>query len=307
MSKSFTGSRKIMGKGILVIALLLLAVVVGIVVSSGKNGSEVPEIVTDDVAQIQARSLSNYALQYGIKQLLQGNVTFADSIHGQIVNYQPLDVMDGTIDSLVYTNQSDGTIRVDSYVGYDVLESQVSHHGYAKFSFFINDEAIANITAAIVSGGSITIKAKAVINGIVVQDSTFDFEGEFGLTEQEVIDECVLRGSYIETPANNEPMPDSLTWMNNDLKIQSNWSGAGILIVNGDLMATAHIDFEGILVIFGTLSVGAHSNITGAVYVIGDASVGAHAVISFDADVVKDAFDAFPIDISIVITEWNEG
>ena len=42
-------------------------------------------------------------------------------------------------------------------------------------------------------------------------------------------------------------------------------------------------------------------------YVIGDATVGAHAVISFDADVVSDAFDALPIDISLEIAEWNEG
>lgn len=296
-----------MGKAILIIALLLLAVVISIVISSGKNGSDVPEIVTEDVALIQARSLSNYAIQYGIRQLLEGNVTFADSTNGFIEGFQPFSVMDGTVDSLSYSNQSDGTIRVDSYVGYDVEGSQISHHSYAKFSFYINDEAIANITAAIVSGGSITIKAKAVINGIVVQDSTFDFEGEFGLTEQEVIDECIARGSYIETPSNNEPMPDSLTWMNSDLKITSDWVGEGVLIVNGNLTSTAHIEFNGIMVVFGELSVGAHSDITGAVYVIGDASLGAHALISFDADVVRDAFDSFPVDISIIITEWNEG
>jgi len=94
------------------------------------------------------------------------------------------------------------------------------------------------------------------------------------MTEQEVKDECISRGSYIETPANNEPMPDSLTWMDNDLRVQSFWSGAGILIINGDLRATAQIDFEGILVVFGEVSLGAHSNITGAVYVIGDSSLG---------------------------------
>jgi len=296
-----------MGKGILVIALLLLAVVVGIVVSTGKNGSEVPEIVTDDVAQIQARSLSNYALQYGIRQLLKGNVTFIDSTRGTINNFVPLDVLDGTIDSIIYSPIADGTIRVDSYVSYLELESLVSHHGYARFGFYTDEGAVLSITAAIVTGGSITVKAKAVISGIVVEDSTFDFEGVFGMTEQEFKDECISRGSYIETPANNEPMPDSLTWMNDDLKITADWAGEGILVVNGDLMAQAHIDFDGILVVFGELTVGAHSDITGAVYVIGDATVGAHAVISFDADVISDAFDALPIDITLEIAEWNEG
>ncbi len=147
----------------------------------------------------------------------------------------------------------------------------------------------------------------ATVNGIVIQDSTFDFAGVFGMTEQEFKDECISRGSYIETPANNEPMPDSLTWTNNDLKIQNDWSGSGILVINGDLMAQAHIDFDGILVVFGEVNFGAHSDITGAVYVIGDASLGAHAVVTFDADVVKDAFDAFPIDVTIEIVEWNDG
>ncbi|MBC8382931.1 MAG: hypothetical protein H8E22_03835 [Candidatus Cloacimonetes bacterium] len=296
-----------MGKAILVISVLLLAVVVGIVISSGKSGDDVPEIITDDIAQIQARSLSNYALQYGIRQLLKGNVTFIDSTRGTINNFVPLDVLDGTIDSIIYAPTTDGTIRVDSYVSYIELESQVSHHGYARFGFFTDEGLVLNITAAIVTGGSITVKAKAVISGIVVEDSTFDFAGVFGMTEQEFKDECISRGSYIETPANNEPMPDSLTWMNNDLRIQSFWSGSGILVVNGDFNSTAHIDFDGILVVFGELLVGAQSDITGAVYVIGDATVGAHATISFDADAISDAFDALPIDISLEIAEWNEG
>ena len=233
-----------MGKGILIIALLLLAVVVGIVVSSGKNGTEVPEIVTDDIAQIQARSLSNYALQYGIRQLLKGNVTFTDSTRGTINNFVPLDVLDGTIDSIIYSPIADGTIRVDSYVSYLELESLVSHHGYARFGFYTDEGAVLSITAAIVTGGSITVKAKAVINGVVVVDSVFDFEGVFGMTEQEVKDKCISRGSYIETPTNNEPMPDSLTWMNNILKVQSFWSESGILIVNGNFNSTAHIDLD---------------------------------------------------------------
>ena len=296
-----------MGRGVLIITLLLLAVVVGIVVSSSKGSDKVPVIVTDDIAKSQARSLSNYALQYGMRQLLKGNVTFTDSSHGTIDNFVQLDVFDGSIDSITYTTMPDGTIGVDSYVTYQELESRATHHGYLRFGFYTDDGAVLNITAAIVTGGSITVKAKAVISGILIEDSTFAFEGVFGMTEQEVRDECISRGSYIETPANNEPMPDSLTWMNNDLKITADWVGEGILIVNGDLTAQAHIEFDGILVVFGGLTVGAHSDITGAVYVIGDASVGAHAIISFDADVVSDAFDALPIDIALEISEWNEG
>jgi hypothetical protein len=296
-----------MGKAILVISLLLLAVVVAIVVSSSKGSDKVPVIVTDDVAKSQARALSNYALQYGMSQVLKGNVTFIDSTHGSIDNFVQLNVFDGSIDSITYSRMSEGTIRVDSYVTYQELESQATHHAHARFGFYTDEGTVSNITAAIVTGGSITIKAHAVVNGTVVEDSTFNFEEVFGFTEQEVMDECVSLGSYIETPANNEPMPDSLTWMDNDLRIQSDWSGAGILIINGDLNATAHIDFMGILVVFGDVNFGAHSDITGAVYVIGDSSLGAHAEVSFDADVVRDAFDAFPIDITIEVFEWNEG
>ncbi len=295
-----------MSRVILILVILLVTIAVTIIVIGSKKSEEVPDIITNDEAGIQARSLANYAVQYGIKQLLHGNVTFTDSLHGSIDGFTSLNIMDGTIDSLLFTNQPDGTIRVDSWVSYDVLGSQKTHHSFAKFAFFTDEGDVANITAAIVTGGSITVKAKAVVNGIVVEDSTFDFEETFGLTEQEVIDECVSLGSYIETPANNEPMPDSLTWMNNDLKIQSDWSGAGILIVNGDLNATAHIDFDGIMVIFGEITIGAHSDISGALYVIGDATVGAQATVSFDADAIEDALNALPIQISLKISEWNE-
>ena len=291
---------------VILILVVLVTVALTVIVMSNKKSEDVPDIITEDVAEIQARSLANYAVQYGIKQLLQGNVTFVDSIHGYINGFSTLNILDGTIDSLYFTNLADGAIRVDSHVSYDVLGSQKSHHSYAKFAFYAGEGDVSNITAAIVTGGSITVKAKAVVNGIVVEDSTFDFEKTFGMTEQEVKDECISLGSYIETPANNEPMPDSLTWMNNDLKVTSDWSGAGILIVNGDFSATAHIDFDGILVVFDELSIGAHSNITGAVYVIGDASVGAHALVSFDAEAIQDALDALPIEISLEITEWNE-
>jgi len=242
-----------------------------------------------------------------MSQLLKGNVTFTDSTHGSIDNFVPLNVFDGSIDSIAYSRMSEGTIRLDSYVTYQELESQATHHAYTRFGFYTDDGTVSNITAAIVAGGSITIKAHAVISGTVIEDSTFNFEEVFGFTEQEVMDECVSLGSYIETPANNEPMPDSLTWMDNNLRVQSSWSGAGILIINGDLNATAHIEFSGILVVFGDVNFGAHSDITGAVYVIGDSSLGAHAEVSFDADVVRDAFNAFPIDITIEIFEWNEG
>ncbi len=296
-----------MGKAILIISLLLLAVVVAIVVSSSKGSDKVPVIVTDDVANSQARSLSNYALQYGMSELLKGNVTFADSTHGSIDSFVPMNVFDGSIDSITYSRMSEGTVRLDSYVSYQELESHATHHAFARFGFYTGEGTVSNITAAIVTGGSITIKAHAVVNGTIIEDSTFNFEEVFGFTEQEVKDECVSLGSYIETPANNEPMPDSLTWMDNNLRVQSFWSGAGILIINGDLNATAQIEFSGILVVFGNVNFGAHSDITGAVYVIGDSSLGAHAEISFDADVVRDAFDAFPIEITIEIIEWNEG
>jgi len=295
-----------MSRSIFIITLLLIIVVSTFIFVSNER-EKVPAIVTDDVAEIQARSLSNYAIQYGMKQILEGNVVFSDSIHGSISGFSSLNIMDGTIDSLLYTHMQDGSIRIDSWVSYGVLESQKNHHGYAKIAFSTGEGNQADITAAIVTGGFITIKAKAVINGIVIQDSVFNFEETFGLTEQEIKDECISRGSYIELPANNEPMPDSLTWMNNDLRIQSHWSGSGILIVNGDVRATAQIDFDGILVVFGELTVGAFSNITGAVYVINDVLLGAHALISFDADIVQDALDALPIDISFKIIEWNEG
>ncbi|MBS3742125.1 MAG: hypothetical protein KGY74_08400 [Candidatus Cloacimonetes bacterium] len=294
-----------MGKLLLIIALSFILVAGVLLLTTGEHSKNLPETVSKDNARVMGKQLGNYALQYGIKQLIQGNTSFVDSTTGYIKNFAGMDVGKGRIDSIVYTSKNEA-VGLDSYVTYNVSDSTYHHHSSALIEFTIDDSGLSNITTAIITGGTIELKAKAVIEGTVIEDSVFNFEETLGMTQQEIIDETKSRNSFIEYPSNNEPMPDSLTWMDDELKIQSYWEGAGILIVNGDLRCTAQIDFEGILIVFGSLDVGAHSEISGSVFVIDDTSAGAHATISFDADAIEDAFNSLPVSISYNIIEWNE-
>ncbi|MEA2103820.1 MAG: hypothetical protein U9P79_04160 [Candidatus Cloacimonadota bacterium] len=295
-----------MGK-LVFIVLLSLIVIFGIMfVTTGDRMQEIPNIVSQKQAGIIGQKLGNFALAYGIKQLLNGNVVFVDSTKGSINDFEILVLEDGSVDSIVYKNEPNGSIGIYSYVKCTVAGTTYKHSSSTKIVFSLDDSGLSNITAAIVSGGSIEVKAHALIDGSVVEDSTFNFEEILGMTQEEVIAEAQSNNSFISYPANNEPMPDSLTWMDGNLKIQSQWTGNGILIVNGDLTSTAQVEFNGILIVFGTLTIGAHSNISGSIFVVGDTSAGAHATISFDADSIEDAFNNLPVSVNYEILEWSE-
>ena len=295
-----------MGRVLIIVVLLVGTIIGSIFISVHKHIGKVPVVVTQDLAERQARALGNYALQHGIKELIAGNVTFNDSTTGYINNFVAFNVLDGSIDSIKFTNQSDGSIRINSLVTYNALDEAVIHRSEASFLFNIDDEGPLNITAAIVTGGSITIHAKAVINGELTESTEFNFEEIFGMSEEAVRNEAISNNAFISTPENNEPMPDSLTWMDGDLRITSHWTGSGILIVNGDLKCTAQITFEGILVVFGELDITAHSNITGSIFVVSDVSMGAYSTITFDSDIVEDAFNNLPCEVSLKIINWDE-
>ncbi|MCK4339426.1 MAG: hypothetical protein KAW87_05515 [Candidatus Cloacimonetes bacterium] len=295
-----------MGKLLIICILLICTILASILISVQRHTGEVPIVVTQDLAERQARALGNYALQYGIKELMAGNVTFSDSITGYIKDFTTWEVLDGSIDSIRFTNEADGSIRINSFVTYNIIDEAVKHESEATFLFILDDESPINIIAAIVSGGSITIHAKAVITGDVTESTEFNFEEIFGMSEEAVRNEAISNNAFISNPANNEPMPDSLTWMDGDFKITSDWTGSGILIINGNLKCTAHMAFEGILVIFGELEITAHSDITGSVFVVGDTSLGAHATITFDSDIIADAFESLPFEVSLKIINWDE-
>jgi len=299
------------GKTLIIIVILLTAIFAGILITVHKHTEKMPEIASENLAEMQARALGGYALGYGINKFLAGNVTFIDSITGYIDDFIPFEVLDGSIDSIKFTNELDGSIRINSYVTYNINDETVYHQSEANFSFIIDDEAKSNITSALVYGGSITIHAKAVITGELTETTEFNFEEVFGLTEQEVKDEAISNNAFIINPENNTPMPDSLTWIEFEggdslFKVTSDWTGAGVLIIKGNLKCTAQITFNGILVIFGTLDITAHSDITGSVFVVGDTSLGAHATITFDGDIAATAFESLPFNVSCKIISWRE-
>lgn len=294
-----------MGRLTLLLSVLFIAILVSFFVSHSDNTPAMADISTNQQAAAKAKYTSNFALQYGIQQLLAGNVTFSDSTTGTLNDFTAFQTLEGQVDSLHYRNEtSKGTILITAYSHYGAS----SHESSAEIEITLGTDALSNITAAITTGGTITLKAKSVIEGEVYADTTFSFDEIFGMPEQTIIDHAVDHNSYFVNPPNSQAMTDSIMWVEGDFKVTSHWQGSGVLVINGNLDITAQMDFDGILVVFGALSMSAFSSLTGAVFIISDdeSSISAHSEIVFNADVVASSFSTLPSNATYRILSWRE-
>jgi hypothetical protein len=294
-----------MGRLTLILSVLFIAILVSFFISHSEKAPALGEITANQQAAAKAKYTSNFALQYGIQQLLSGNVTFTDSTFGSINDFSAFQTLEGQVDSIhFYNNTSQGNIRVTAYSHYGAS----SHESSAEIEIVLGTDALSNITAAITTGGNITLKAKSVIEGEVYADTTFSFDDIFGMPEQTIIDHAVDNNAYYVNPPNSQAMPDSIMWVEGNFKVTSHWQGSGVLVVKGDLDVTAQMDFDGILVVFGTLSMSAFSSLTGAVFIIsdGESSIGAHSEIVFNAEVVASSFSSLPSNATYKILSWRE-
>ncbi len=275
------------------------------------RSEEMPQLVSRNLNEISARSLANYGVNYGIRELMKGNVTFVDSVSGYVKDFEPLVLADGSIDSIKYVNDpTQNTIGVRSYVTVTNTPNPFQYQSSADVAIFLGEDIESNITAALVSGGSITLKAQAVIDGDVYTDTDIDFEETFGISEEDLKAEAQDRGTYLDNPEipYHDDLHNEITWVDGDLKVVQHWSGSGFLVVNGDCEINAHSDFDGILVIFGTLTMNAQSTVTGAVFVISDEEsvLNAHATIVFSETSVEAALQNLPSNARFEIVSWDE-
>ncbi|MCD6182512.1 MAG: hypothetical protein J7K89_09045 [Candidatus Cloacimonetes bacterium] len=294
-----------MGKVTLILAVLFITILISFFIHFSENPPIVAELSSDNVERSNARNISNFALQYGIQQLLDGNVTFADSTHGMINDFSSFRSLEGYVDSIKFSNNTTtGTITIESFsrVG------KYRHRSSAEIEIVLGTDALSNITAAIVTGGNITLKAKSVITGDIHVETELNFDEILGMTRENLIAHAQSIGAYFVNPPNSQAMTDSLMWVDGNFKITNNWTGSGILIVDGDLDVAAQMEFDGILIVFGHLNMAAFSSITGAVFIIGDetSTLSSHSEIVFDAQVVSSSFSSLPSNASYKILYWRE-
>lgn len=294
-----------MGRLTLILSVIFIAILVSFFVTHSEKAPSLGELSTNQQSAAKAKYTSNFALQYGIQQLLTGNVSFSDSTYGHINDFSAFQTLEGEVDSIhFYNDTSKGTIQITAYSHYQ----QTKHESSAEIEIVLGTDALSNITAAITTGGNITLKAKSIIEGDVYTSTSIDFEEIFGMTEQSIIDHAIAHNAYYVNPPNSQAMTDSIMWVEGDFKVTSHWVGSGVLVVDGNLEVTAQMDFDGILVVFGTLDMAAFSSLTGAVFIISDeeSNIGAHSEIVFNAEVVASSFSSLPSNASYRILSWRE-
>ena len=175
----------------------------------------------------------------------------------------------------------------------------------------VNQASPSGITSAIAANGDVEIKGGATVNGDVDENAIFDFEEIFGISKD--IMKNSASNSYTDPPNNLTPV-NSITWVDieslDDMRItDNNWTGSGILVVNGDAKITGG-HFEGIIWVIGTLWISGNPVIDGAIFVESgaefDTTVTGNPTVSFDGDGVLVAFDYLPSDLPPQLISWKE-
>lgn len=252
-----------MGKVLLISVLLFTVIITTLVVSINSRKEEAPEVVSQSLAHINAKSLSNEALKYGINQISNGNVPLTQTEYLQ--TFTNFDVIDGTIDSIKYEmNATADTITIISYV---------------SSSFSGRRKLFASTAQLHVDQGSslgafncskeVTLKGNAEIVGDLNENMTMDFVATFGYTMAEM---KAMADHYYKNPSTSISPITGITYVeltgNKSLHMSGNWTGDGILIVDGNFKDTGKADFDGVIwVEGGSFQMTGQSDVEGAIFV----------------------------------------
>lgn len=169
----------------------------------------------------------------------------------------------------------------------------------------------SGVTSAISANGDVVVRGSATVNGEVDEYATFNFEDIFDISKADL--EAKATNLYQDPPNNVTPV-SAVTWVNlvsdSEMTISdSNWTGSGILVVEGDLRITGG-HFEGIIWVIGRLWVSGNPIIDGAIYVESGAefetTLTGNPTVNFDSEVIADAFGSLPSDQPPNLVAWRE-
>ncbi len=300
-----------MGKLLVIIIVLVAAIIAVILLSVQERVEDVPEVTSQNLAQIQAKSLCNNALIYGIKQIEEGNITFTnDEFLQEFTNFE---VMEGVIDSIQYTSSvTNDTIEIISYASYQNADETIQHKSSTLVCW-----VPTYAQAAMSANGNIEVGGSADITGDLIENSDppLSFEDLFGMTKADMKD---IADNHLEDPPNNPAGVEDITWVSftdegGSFKVTTAaWEGSGILVIDGD----AHFSggtFNGIMWIIGTLFINGNNGFNGAIYVEGgieyeDTTVLGNCQIAYDFGAILAAFAnaSLVLDYELKILSWFE-
>ena len=90
-----------MGKAILIIVLLVAIIIFLVLFNVTNKIIDVPDTISIELAESQARAIGNYAINYGLRQVMNGSVSVASgsSFSQGYTNFYIIE--DGRIDSKI--------------------------------------------------------------------------------------------------------------------------------------------------------------------------------------------------------------
>ncbi|NQV17390.1 MAG: hypothetical protein HQ534_02435 [Armatimonadetes bacterium] len=298
-----------MGKVLLIIVLLVSVILFVVMSYVTKKTIEIPDTISLKLAESQAKFIGSYALNYGLKQVMNGSISVASdsSFSQEYTNFYILG--DGRIDSLRYTAYDD-TISISAFVFYEVNGHQVYHDCEIE----ITTTTKIDIATAISTSGTITISGSAEVNGDIVENFCPAFEDIFGADKDFVKSNA---NNYYVDPANNVTPIENVTWVEFVSQTgfhitDNNYEGSGILIVNGDFIMTGGT-FNGIIWVIGNLTVSGNPTINGAIFVESDIEVEEGSEVTFQGNceinftegAVDDAMLTLPTALAFKILKWQ--
>ena len=296
-----------MGKLVLFMLLIMFVLFTIISLTMWEKKENIPEEISQNLAEIHAGSLSEEALNFGIKKLKDGSINLDND--ESVLRFTDFNVMNGTIDSIQFSQSSADTILIRTHVSYQVNNEIVHRRSSALINYIPSQ-----ITSAIAANGAISIRGNALVEGEVEQNCTppIDFEEILGLSKSEV--RSMATNYYIDPPNNQMPV-NTITWVDivfsDDFHASNfSWNGSGLFIIDGDATFTGGT-FYGVVWVTGTLKLSGNIEIAGAMYAEGgtdidDTVITGRSEIIFNAAAVAEAIEIsnLPVEPVFEMTSW---
>ena len=282
-----------MGKLLILSIVVIAAIITTILLSVQDVTNDTPDLLSQNLTELQAKQLCQTALHYGEKKINDAGSSAIPTTHMQtFVNF---DIGDGIIDSIQYETSND-TVIISSYATYNNGNDTFQHKSSSLLTW-----ATQYGVAAVIANGPIDVSGSAVVNGNTIQnvDPQLNFEEFFGMTKAQM--RAIADYNLVNPHPNPDPDPglmnvSGITYVTaREMKVTtSSWAGTGILVIDGNARFNGG-SFTGVIWVTGTLIVTGNEDFFGAVYIEGrnmgggmatTVSILGDSVISYDESAI---------------------
>jgi len=153
-------------------------------------------------------------------------------------------------------------------------------------------------------------KGNVTINGPVSQnDNTINFNNMFGISKTTM----KANANHLYTDSTFGQPVNGITWVDvssgHTLTIAGNFTGSGVLVVNGDMQISGTADFNGIIYVIGTLTMTGNATINGSVIAessaTADTTLNGSVTLNFDLPEIQNALTNVQF-LNKQIVAWQE-